>query len=117
MLQVAEPPKAVLITSPDARVARPARSFSKHLDYKSCQHILCLTKDMARHLLPPAPQSATHAGGQQACGVWTAISVQLTSFMLWATACFWDLAGLRLGEHPSRTIPCDLADMFIHCNY
>ncbi|KAK9867277.1 hypothetical protein WJX84_004329, partial [Apatococcus fuscideae] len=58
---VKELPKAVLITSPNTRVARPARSFSKHLDYKSCQHILCLTKDMARHLLPPAPQSATHA--------------------------------------------------------
>lgn len=29
--------------------------FSKALDYKSCDHIMCLTKDMARHLFPPAP--------------------------------------------------------------
>ena len=59
--QVAELPKAVLVTSPE-QAARPVRSYSKTLDYKSCQHILCLTKDMARHLLPPAPHSATHAG-------------------------------------------------------
>ncbi|KAK9845393.1 hypothetical protein WJX81_005463 [Elliptochloris bilobata] len=36
--------------------------FSKTLDYKSCDHILCLTKDMARYLLPAVPVSA-HTGG------------------------------------------------------
>ncbi len=37
-------------------------AFSKTLDYKSCDHILCLTKDMARQLLPPAPQSCSSTG-------------------------------------------------------
>jgi hypothetical protein len=37
-------------------------AFSKTLDYKSCDHILCLTKDMARQLLPPAPHSCASTG-------------------------------------------------------
>jgi hypothetical protein len=37
-------------------VASPV--FTKALDYKSCDHIMCLTKDMARHLFPPAPLSS-----------------------------------------------------------
>ena len=39
----------------DHAVAGP---FVKALDYKSCDHILCLTKDMARELFPPAPHSS-----------------------------------------------------------
>lgn len=37
-------------------------ALSKTLDYKSCDHILCLTKDMARQLLPPAPHSCSATG-------------------------------------------------------
>lgn len=33
--------------------AEPPLAFSKTLDYKSCGHIMCLTKDMAQQLLPP----------------------------------------------------------------
>ncbi|KAK9906835.1 hypothetical protein WJX75_008796 [Coccomyxa subellipsoidea] len=35
--------------------------FTKNLDYKSCDHIMCLTKNMARHLFPQPPH--TSAGG------------------------------------------------------
>jgi len=35
--------------------------LAKKLDYKSCDHILCLTKEMARDLLPPVP--AAWGGG------------------------------------------------------
>ena len=37
-------------------------AYSKTLDYKSCQTIMCLTKDMARHLLPSVPASVTATG-------------------------------------------------------
>ena len=44
-----------------AATAGGGLAFSKTLDYKSCDHILCLTKDMARYLLPAVPVSA-HTG-------------------------------------------------------
>ncbi len=44
-----------------AAAAGGGLQFSKTLDYKSCDHILCLTKDMARYLLPAVPVSA-HSG-------------------------------------------------------
>ena len=37
-------------------------SCAKTLDYKSCQTILCLTKEMARQLLPCIPASVALAG-------------------------------------------------------
>jgi hypothetical protein len=57
---------------PDAPVANaapqllptgaPVAAYSKTLDYKSCQTIMCLTKEMARHLLPSVPASITATG-------------------------------------------------------
>jgi hypothetical protein len=35
--------------------------FTKNLDYKSCDHIMCLTKDMARHLFPQPPHTSAGA--------------------------------------------------------
>ncbi|BDA46530.1 hypothetical protein COCOBI_08-6240 [Coccomyxa sp. Obi] len=49
---------------PRAAQPQPEQSsglFAKTLDYKSCDHIMCLTKDMARHLFPQPPH--TSAGG------------------------------------------------------
>ena len=40
----------------------PVAAYSKTLDYKSCQTIMCLTKEMARHLLPSVPASVTATG-------------------------------------------------------
>ena len=39
----------------DGEIAAPPLELSKKLDSKSCDHILCLTKDMAKSLLPPPP--------------------------------------------------------------
>jgi hypothetical protein len=51
--------------APDQAVSGEAGAvagpFVKALDYKSCDHILCLTKDMARELFPPAPHSSAGA--------------------------------------------------------
>ncbi len=38
--------------------------FAKTLDYKSCDHIMCLTKDMARHLFPQPPHTSA---GKKTC--------------------------------------------------
>ena len=57
--QAAPAAAAAASTHPSAHL--PLR-FSKTLDYKSCDHILCLTKDMARQLLPPAPHSCASTG-------------------------------------------------------
>lgn len=37
---------------------QPSGVFAKTLDYKSCDHIMCLTKDMARHLFPQPPHTS-----------------------------------------------------------
>ena len=62
MMQVAESPRRVLITNPEAQAARPEGSFIKQLDYNNRQQKLYLNKAMAHHLLPLQPQSATPAG-------------------------------------------------------
>ena len=40
---------------------QPSSVFTKTLDYKSCDHIMCLTKDMARHLFPQPPHTSAGA--------------------------------------------------------
>ena len=39
-------------SAPALPTGAPVAAYSKTLDYKSCQTIMCLTKEMARHLLP-----------------------------------------------------------------
>ena len=68
----------------DMAVAGP---FVKALDYKSCDHILCLTKDMARELFPPAPHSS--AGAACCLSHVTVLCVALLSlaFVVFAVCC------------------------------
>ena len=74
-----------------------AGPFVKALDYKSCDHILCLTKDMARELFPPAPHSS--AGGPGCLCVHllprclAVMNVVLywpqVHAMMWQVSCMW----------------------------
>lgn len=43
---------------PQPQLEQPSGVFTKTLDYKSCDHIMCLTKDMARHLFPQPPHTS-----------------------------------------------------------
>ena len=63
-----QPPPPVAVPRPTMAPAHhpatptaPGAELSKKLDAKSCDHILCLTKEMARELLPPVP--AAWGGG------------------------------------------------------
>ncbi len=49
-------------SAPAMPTGAPVAAYSKTLDYKSCQTIMCLTKEMARHLLPSVPASVTATG-------------------------------------------------------
>ncbi len=49
-------------SAPVMPTGAPVAAYSKTLDYKSCQTIMCLTKEMARHLLPSVPASVTATG-------------------------------------------------------
>ena len=62
------PPPPVAVPRPSMAPAHhpatptaPGAELSKKMDAKSCDHILCLTKEMARELLPPVP--AAWGGG------------------------------------------------------
>jgi len=63
-LRVVAPAPVALPAMADTTAPAPPpahASLSKKLDAKSCDHILCLTKEMARDLLPPVP--AAWGGG------------------------------------------------------
>jgi hypothetical protein len=63
--------------------------FTKTLDYKSCDHIMCLTKDMARHLFPQPPHTSAGAMLWQCCILY--ICKDISSLGAHLQNCFCDI--------------------------